>query len=608
MKMVDNSSGVLLDENSNEAAKYGDIFYDAAPGHMESDYNSMPGNQQPMLQQSNSDIGDVTALDMNGKPVSCQLVPDEVGGYSINFNNMPLPTINGGYTNYNQQTGRPQQQYTHGMASNNMGQYNPNPYYGGYNQQPMGQPNPMFQGYGAQFNNQYGYPQQAYNPYQQQFFQQTITADGTNGIYAPDDKRVKYVDRVVHVPGVNLSGCKPIYPANLNKVLNQMQIDMDNEINEELAKEINNRDYYKKDANGQYSNFNYMTVNNPSYNGYVTPSYYVQSPKQRIVDTIHEKYENKIKDLIKQAVKRRVEHDKAISRRVHNSLNDGITDEDIDKLYDGIDITIPASQIKAHSNCAYFDSFHTMTEEEKNEVYCGEYWRADAEVTRLHNFIQENQCFNLAKILEDRYHVVRQDNLLYDCSAFQRMVIKRKAEKLRNKEEAKGIQVIHRSNIDLNRSSELPPIPQSAMTGFDPNVELQNRLDATRTNKNSLLYDNHPMPIQQFLQGQSEYVAPSECNPDQEHLIKRKIPFAEEFPLLNECGDIDENGVLNIHLPDYMIERQRKEKEQEASGPGMVEAIPNGQQQQTNVDQQFYDSIWDKNLAADKLMQKAKMG
>lgn len=627
MKTVDNvSEQVMTDNSSNEAAKYGDIFYNAAPGHMDGDYRNgtnfipsypqqqypqpnpyqpyygypqqpqMPYNQQypyapqqqpyqnnyygygnpmngfvrpnnnfmnppmgqqqqaPTLQQVPNGQGNVTGIGPDGKPITCTLIPDEYGGVTINMDGVPLPTKDGGYTTsgykmYNQQTGQPLP-----IGAN-----------------PALQPQPM---------------------------QQALVGNSVNNtVFNPMDKRINYVDRVVHVPGVNLTGNSPLIPVDLEKKVLKLQDEMNDEISERLAKENLDTNYYAKVPNGN-GTYRYMNTNNRSYNYYYSFGSY-RNIQDKIYYEVEQKYIAKALELAQDAMKSRTNFNKNISRFVHASLHDGVTEEQINRMYDGYTYTIPASQIKASNASNFLDNFKPLSKEDADRIYRYPYWKEDADITKLHNYIRDNNCYNYAKFIEERYHAMKKDNLLYNTSAFQRLVIRRKMERIKAEEEKQGIQRVHHSDIDRDKAAELPPLPPVPV--IDEDKELEMRLNASRNNSNSLLYKNKPMQLEQFLTGGrplSEYVKPSPSNPDQTHLVKRNIPFAEEFPELNECSTIDESGMLNVHLPDYLIKKEKNTVQQEQ------------QEQQKAADEKldsdFFESIWRRDMPTDKFIEDAK--
>ena len=620
MEMVDNSSGQPI-MNGQTDAMYGDIFYNAAPGHMNNDYrygnnymppqpmmmqnpyaqNYYPPQRQqynpyvmqrlgqpmqrpmmnpPMYQQAPPNdftLGSIATTDANGNPINCQMVHDDLGGVRINLNQVPLPTKDGGYTNFNDYN--KYDQSTGNLIGVQVGQSSPTP-------SPMANPalqNPALQG---------GYCCGGFTPYgqQPQPMRSAIKCDGSS-IYDPTDTRITYVDKSVHIPGVNLTSNAPLYPKDLNEQLEKLQNEMDDEITNELAKESSNEDYCYKNKDNMYENFNYMTINNRSYGGYYYNGYY-QNPTERIINAVHDKYYNKVRKIVEDAIDARKALNKRLSKMVHCGLKDDITDEEIDNIYDGREYIIPKEQVKIQNSTNYFDSLVELTEDQIKDIYCRPIWEEDAKISQIDKIVRENNLYGIMELAENRYHAAKKDNLLFNSSTYERVLIRRKMERLKEDEEKQGIQRIHKSDIDLYKASKLPGINTSLP--IDTEDELTKRLNESRVNPNSLLYGNRPMQMEQFIKGDqplSEYVKPSENNPDQTHMVKRNIPFAEEFPTLNECSTINEKGQLEIHVPDYILNRQKKESE----SPPLPENDP------------FYDSIWHES-DADRLVDKAKRG
>lgn len=221
--------------------------------------------------------------------------------------------------NYN-----PQQQY--------IPQQQPTPVFTGA---PMNTPvNPYFQqqaqpqyynnGFTGFVGNPYFLPQGGmsqpvgvYNPYFQQpmFFQQ-----------APQPVK----DQVVFVDGYSPYG-KGLLPQGIEAQCDQLQMDMMLEQEKVMAER-------EKRIQGYY-------INNGYYNGY---NYYGMPYMNTMDQGVYNRYIAQVQELTNQAIQRRSDFNKNISRLVHKIVGDDISEEEIDRIYDGYSYTIPGTKVQEY--------------------------------------------------------------------------------------------------------------------------------------------------------------------------------------------------------------------------------------------------------------------
>ena len=271
-------------------------------------YNAMQRSQQQ------------TQFNMNngGWNPNCMNPPEPPNSYMFNGPGYTGPT--NPYTIQVSQNGGPMQPL---MQNNYM-----SPYQQAF-QQRYGTPNqaPGYQG--APYMNRWQMQTQGLrtgnNPFQNSYMNyQQQPYYGQQVFYQP-----QYQDQVIHVPGYNPSGNIGMLRSDAEEVCDQMQVQMMLDQQKELAK--------REDRVIGYFNNNY----NGYMNYYGTP-YVNLSYDTNVVNL----YKQKINGMIQEAIQRRTNFNKNLSRLCHNYLGDGYTEEDIDRIYDGYTYTIPGSKIQ----------------------------------------------------------------------------------------------------------------------------------------------------------------------------------------------------------------------------------------------------------------------
>lgn len=228
---------------------------------------------------------------------------------------------------------------------------------------------------------QYPYPMYGYNPYMANF-------------------QLQFQDRVVHVPGYNPSGDSVLLESDTIDKLDQLQVDMMYDQQAAIAKREQRTQGY----------FNY---NNPyGYYNYYGMPYYSQSYDQGVIY----KYQQKVNELKQEAVDRRLEFNKNLSKMVHSYLDDGVTDEQIDKIYGGYTYTIPGATLERYSEQSRLSRMVPIDTASAYRAY-------DRQVSDLHDMIAPpgkgmNEFLNDCGFLKSMYNLDeeqhrRRDNKQY---------------------------------------------------------------------------------------------------------------------------------------------------------------------------------------------------
>ncbi len=222
------------------------------------------------------------------------------GQYAAQQQSYIPPTTYGlGGNVYQGNYGPPQQQYYQNPYMNI-----PQPQqYGGY------YANPQPQVYGRFYGNQQ--PQQAWgNPVFQQGYQ-------------PIQPQPEPITQVF-VPPVNMGTGDYLLPNNIQDIAQDMLMKYYNEEAEYQGKRIAEEARLKR-----------LGYNNPYYYGNYSPNYYGGSMYGTMYNNFHSSVFNELEEIKKDAKQKRIDLSKQLSRLAHNCLNDGVTDEQIDEMYEG---------------------------------------------------------------------------------------------------------------------------------------------------------------------------------------------------------------------------------------------------------------------------------
>ena len=246
--------------------------------------------------------------------------------------------------------------------------YNQQPQYGGWYQQPQ-QPMtavpPVIDGYGNMSGpstpgyhnisippqqNQFMNMGQGYNSYQYDMFSQpsqyrnqfftggSIYANQNNDPYQYhgnnpllQQQAQQTQDRTIHVPGCAMSTNPLVTVQDIERVKELYNLMLDEQ--DEIA-------------------------NTPEqYNPYQYNYYGGASSFWRMRDSV-QKFDRQVQEILNKAQERRLDWSKKMSRIAHHFLDDGVTEEDIDRMYDGYTYTVPASTVQDDQMYSMFYMAH----------------------------------------------------------------------------------------------------------------------------------------------------------------------------------------------------------------------------------------------------------
>ena len=270
--------------------------------------------------------------------------------------------------------------------------------FGGYAGNPVFQSGPGVGYYQQPILNSFG----SYNPYGS-YGSYNPALQFNNG-YAGFQPRIQ--DQTVHVPGLNFGSDVLLLP-DAQEICEQMQLDMMVEQEEAIAK-----------RNQRFQGY----FNNNGFNYYGMPYY---SSYQDV--SVTRKYTDKINQMRQEARDRRTQFNKNLSRMVHNYLGDNISEEDIDRIYDGYDYVIPANTLKVQNECSRFARMVPVTNQPmyaKDFQETQKFYEAINTEKNMNGFLQSLGIVHACDELEKELHSRRDTSQLYSSDSYKRYLHK----------------------------------------------------------------------------------------------------------------------------------------------------------------------------------------
>lgn len=228
--------------------------------------------------------------------------------------------------------------------------------------------------------------------------------------YAPQQPQ-QYQDKVVHIPGLNF-GSDAMFPDDLEERVEKLQLDMMIEQEEaDLKRQKNFQGYF----NANYGAYNYYGI-----------PYYANTVDQ----SVQNKYRQILMDMRQEAVQRRTNFNKHLSRLAHNFIGDGATDEDIDRVYDGYTYTIPAVQVAEDARQEELKRFVPVSNQQAYVKHHNEVHNAyqallgNNENMNMNEFLQAQGVIQVADMLEESYAKRRDTTRYYQEDSYKRFLRK----------------------------------------------------------------------------------------------------------------------------------------------------------------------------------------
>ena len=343
--------------NYNPYQSYSPMYQQPVPGFMNppAQINTGYGYNQPMYQQSQQ-----YRTDQFGRPVISNIQP---------FNGAPMnnPTMNS------------QQGYSMGI--------DPSQINTGY----VGNPAIALLNQWNQQGTPYQYPNGSYyDPVNQRV------------VFSPIQQQQQTVqDKVVTVPGYNPGGNIGMLTADAQDVCDQMQVDMMYEQQAAIAKRMQ-----RSQGNFNANQYGYMNYYGSPY----VNSYYD--------NTVYNKYMDRIYQMRDQAIERRTNFNKRLSRAVHNYLKDGVTDDQINRIYDGYTYTIPGTSVaeyQTQERLSRLVPFNNAWMYQKHSAEVSALYHMIApEGHNMNEFFADAGMFQVMENMEKEYHRRRNTQNYYN--------------------------------------------------------------------------------------------------------------------------------------------------------------------------------------------------
>ena len=248
-----------------------------------------------------------------------------------------------------------------------------------------------------------------------------------------------YQDKVVHVPGFN-TGTEVLYPDNIEEICNQLQLEM---IMEQEEAQVEREKRFQGYFNNNYGN-----------------NYYGMPFVSNFIDQgIYNKYRGKIEQIKQEAIERRSALNKGLSRLVHNYMNDNMTDEDIDRVYDGYTYTIPSNTVKLQYDADRFSRMQPIS----NQHLYAQHFKEIGQIydslvnpkSNMQQFLQAQGMVQIFENLQDEMHKRRDGSRYYQEDGYRRFLRKAIMER-------KGIKPTEENNQNSLMGNAFPVLSQSA--------------------------------------------------------------------------------------------------------------------------------------------------
>lgn len=280
----------------------------------------------------------------------------------------------------------------------------------------------------------------------------------------------EYHDKTIHVPGFNPGGGEMLLPTNIEEICNKLQMEMDAEQEEAIEQR---RKRFQGYFNNNYG-YNYYGLPYTDYND----------------SSVTMKYRNKINKIKQEAIQKRTNFNKNITKLVHSYLQDGVTDEDIDNLYSGYEYTIPADKVRQESNMNKLSKMVPMDNanayREHYRQLSNQYTSLVGENPNMNEFLNNLGLVQIQENLEKEYHRRKDLSQYYKTDTYRsilrRNIAKRKGTTENNIPLGSDFPTLNESAKlldDGTLSISLPPWMKGQTSGADEvqHVQITNELE-----------------------------------------------------------------------------------------------------------------------------------
>jgi hypothetical protein len=180
--------------------------------------------------------------------------------------------------------------------------------------------------------------------------------------------------------------------------------------------------------------------------------------------SVMNKYTTIINDMRQQAIERKQNFNKHLSRLAHGFLNDGVTDEQIDQNYAGYSYTVPGAQIEEDAKQARLQRFKPVSNQ---AMYVEHYNAVHSAMDKLvgnakdmNDFLEKQGLVVMADMMEEDLAKRRDTTRFYQADSYKRYLRKSILNKMGVQEIANELTPVPGENIPFGR--HFPTLNQSS--------------------------------------------------------------------------------------------------------------------------------------------------
>lgn len=262
----------------------------------------------------------------------------------------------------------------------------------------------------------------------------------------------QYQDQTVYVGGFNPSNNNLLLPYDAEEVCDQLEMEMMMEQEEAYVQRVKRQNEY-------YRNLGYNGV--PNYFGapYMNARY--------LDPAITAKYKKQITEMRKEAEQNRINLNKRLSRITHIYLEGECDEDELNKIYNGRYVTIPANTVAFNAeqtrlmNCQPFDNSYMY--QQHNAQVSSQYSKRFDDNTDMQTFFEGLGEIIAEDMMEEELHRRRDDSQLFDGNGY-RMLLRKKLMERHNNGESNGVNLpsMRPNNSNIPFGNAFPTLSQSA--------------------------------------------------------------------------------------------------------------------------------------------------
>ena len=268
-------------------------------------------------------------------------------------------------------------------------------------------------------------------------------------------------DYTYHIPGFN-TGSNVLLPADAEDICDKLQMEMMIELEEANIARIERQKSY-------YSNLGFGN----NYYGMPYINNFYQDP------VIVNKYKQKIEKIRRDAEENRTNLNKNLSRLCHNYLEGEVNEEEIERIYAGRDVTIPAQEVQEIYNTSFFESLvpidTSQLYQQHNAQVTTEYRKIFEETSDMNTFLRDCGKLIVNDMIEEENHKRRNMSNLYRQDGAYKMLIRQKIKERYNNENGGSVSLPilgQQNNNQIPMGQVFPTLNQSAKLLDDGSLQI----------------------------------------------------------------------------------------------------------------------------------------